>query len=109
MKLFLLNTSRGLIPYDDNDSEEKRKLKIGTVYKAEIKQARNLEFHKKYFALINCAYHFLSDKQQEFYGTVEQFRKKVECASGHCELGYDLSGREIIFPKSIAFDKMDEH
>lgn len=108
MKLFVQNTIYGLVPCDDNDYEIKRKLKHGQVYQVEIKKARNYDFHKKYFALINCTYHFLNEKQIEFYGTVEQFRKKTECAAGHCELGYDLQGIEVIFTKSISFEKMDE-
>ena len=49
MKIYLLNTASGLRPMDDNDYEAKQKLKIGEVYKAEIKKVRNYNFHKKIF------------------------------------------------------------
>ena len=54
MDIYLLNTASGLKPCMDEDYEQKKKLKIGKVYKAKITLARNYEFHKKYFALINC-------------------------------------------------------
>ena len=52
MILLLKNTVEGLKPLYDDDYEEKRKLKIGEVYKADIKpmKPRNLQFHRKYFA-----------------------------------------------------------
>jgi hypothetical protein len=59
MKLFLQNTTHGLIPCYDADYDEKKKLKAGKVYKVEIKLARNYDFHKKYFALINCAWEYI--------------------------------------------------
>lgn len=55
MKLLLLNTAQGLKPCYDEDFEERKKLKIGQEYMADVKVPRNLEFHKKYFALIKCA------------------------------------------------------
>lgn len=55
MKLQLLNTTRGLVPLYDEDFEEKKKLKLGTEYTAEIKVSRNSKFHRKYFALLNAA------------------------------------------------------
>lgn len=38
MELYLKNTAHGLIPLYDDDFEEKRKLKIGEVYKVSIKK-----------------------------------------------------------------------
>jgi len=57
MKLLLKNIATGLIPLYDSDIDEKRKLTIGTVYEADIKNPRNYEFHKKFFALINLGHH----------------------------------------------------
>ena len=53
MRLMVVNTPRGLIPYGDDDSEEKRKLKLGEVYSVEVKVVRNVNFHRKYFALVS--------------------------------------------------------
>ena len=110
MELNLLNTAGGLVPCDDNDYEEKRKLKIGQIYKATIKLNRNYRLHRKYFALINCAWAYQNERQTAFFkGSVEIFRKTMEMAAGHCERVYSIEHKEWQdVPKSIAFDKMDE-
>ena len=53
MKIHLRNTITGLIPIYPSDIEEKRKLKLGEDYEAEIRMPRNYQFHKKLFALFN--------------------------------------------------------
>jgi hypothetical protein len=110
MELNLLNTAGGLVPCDDNDYEEKRKLKVGQIYKATIKLNRNYRLHRKYFALINCAWAYQNERQTAFFkGSVEIFRKTMEMAAGHCEMVYSIKHKEWQdVPKSIAFDKMDE-
>ena len=78
MKLLLRNTTHGLIPIYDDDFDEKKKLVIGKDYMAEIKLARNLMFHRKYFGMLDTAWYLLTEKRwQKSY-------------------------------KSIAFDKMDD-
>mgnify|MGYP002520424615 CR=1 FL=1 len=110
MELNLLNTAGGLVPCDDNDYEEKRKLKVGQIYKATIKLNRNYRLHRKYFALINYAWAYQNERQTTFFkGSVEIFRKTMEMAAGHCERVYSIEHKEWRdIPKSIAFDKMDE-
>lgn len=110
MKLFLRNTAQGLVPEYDSDYDEKKRLKIGQTYKAEIKIARNYEFHKKYFALINCAWEYQSERRREFFKeNVEVFRKSVEIAAGNCDKVYSIKRKEWIKQaKSISFEKMDE-
>lgn len=110
MELYLLNTVEGLKPCNDDDYDSKRKLKIGQIYKAKIVLARNLDFHRKYFALINTAWAYQGEKREAFFHhDVNCFRKTVEIAAGCCEKIYSLSRKEWIeIPKSISFDKMDE-
>ena len=108
MKLFVKNTIAGLVPCDDNDYEEKKKLKLGEVYQITISRPRNYEFHKKYFALINCAWECLNEKQTEFFKDINNFRKTMELNAGHCETIYSIERREFIEQVlSISFDKMD--
>lgn len=108
MKLLLKNTTSGLIPIYDDDYEEKKKLKIGQIYEVSIKLVRNYEFHKKYFALINCAWEYLTEPQAEFYKNKEIFRKIIEVVAGHCEKWYSPELKKWVeIPKSISFDKMD--
>lgn len=110
-EIYLENTARGLVPVYDRDYDEKKKLVIGKVYKAQVTLARNYRFLKKYFALIDCSWEYLNESIQEkvYHNSKEGFRKSVEIAAGYYETIYSLSRKEFVqMPMSIAFDKMDE-
>lgn len=108
MKLLVVNTPRGLVPLGDDDYEEKKKLKLGQTYSVEVKVARNVDFHRKYFALISYAWEFLNEQETEKFRTKENFRKYVEVAAGHCDVIFHPRLQEYVeIPKSISFGKMD--
>ena len=107
MELLLMNTAQGLKPMYDEDYDEKRKLKIGQVYRAKVTVPRNTELHRKYFSMITCAWDLLTEKAREFFGNKESFRKTAQVAAGYCERVYSISLKDWVeIPKSIAFDKM---
>lgn len=110
MKINLVVTEDGFVCATDKDKEEKKTLKRGTVVECTIKEYRNYKFHKKYFSLINCAWEYLNEEQQQFfYNSKDSFRKTVEISAGHCEPVYNRTRNEWIdMPKSVAFDKMTE-
>ena len=108
MKLLVVNTPRGLVPLGDDDYEEKKKLKLGQTYSVEVKVVRNVDFHRKYFALIAYAWEFLNEQETERFKDKENFRKYIEIAAGHCEVIFHPRLQEFVeIPKSIAFAKMD--
>ena len=108
MKLLVVNTPRGLVPLGDDDYEQKRKLKLGETYSVEVKVVRNVDFHRKYFALIAYAWEFLNEQETERFKTKENFRKYIEIAAGHCDVIFHPRLQEFVeIPKSIAFAKMD--
>ena len=108
MKLLVVNTPRGLVPLGDDDYEQKRKLKLGETYSVEVKVVRNVDFHRKYFALIAYAWEFLDEQETERFKDKENFRKYIEIAAGHCEVIFHPRLQEFVeIPKSIAFAKMD--
>ena len=108
MKLMVLNTPRGLVPIGDDDYEEKKKLKLGETYSVEIKLVRNVDFHRKYFALISYSWEFLTEQEQVSFRSKENFRKYLEISAGHCDIFYHPKLQDFVeVPKSIAFDKMD--
>ena len=110
MKINLVATSEGFRCASDDDYEKKRTLKRGTVYECTIKEYRNYNFLKKYFALINCSWEYLTESQRAFFkDDVEKFRETVQVAAGYYEPCYSLARQEWFErPKSIAFDKMPE-
>ena len=108
MKLLVINTPRGLVPLDDDDFEEKKKLKLGQIYSVEVKVVRNVDFHRKYFALIAYAWEFLNEQEAARFKDKENFRKYIEIAAGHCDVIFHPRLQEFVeIPKSIAFAKMD--
>ena len=108
MKLLVINTPRGLVPMGDDDYEEKKKLKLGQTYSVEIKVARNLDFHRKYFALVAYAWEFLNEQETAKFKSKENFRKYLEMAAGHCDIIYHPRLQEFVeVPKSISFGSMD--
>lgn len=99
------NTATGLKPLYDEDYDKKRMLRVGEVYEVEVRLKRNIRFHRKYFALIACAWNYLTEKQTAFFKSRECFRKTMEMAAGYCEPIYSVRRREFIeMPKSISFD-----
>lgn len=98
------------MPATDSDYELKKTIKKGTICECVIKEFRNYNFLRKYFALINCAWEYLTEEQQAFfYYNKDSFRKSVEVAAGHCEQVFNRTrGEWLDIPKSVAFDKMTE-
>jgi hypothetical protein len=108
MKLLVINTPRGLVPLGDDDYEQKRKLKLGETYSVEVKVVRNIDFHRKYFALIAYAWEFLDERETERFKDKENFRKYIGIAAGHCDVIFHPRLQEFVeIPKSISFAKMD--
>ena len=109
MKLHLINTIDGLRPCTDYDYDNKKRLKIGSVYEVEIREVRNYQFLRKYFALIRCAYAFLTPSQQEFIKSADGLRDTVQIAAGYFEMCYSIKRKEWVENSiSISFEKMEE-
>jgi hypothetical protein len=108
MKLYCRNTLDGLKPLYDADLHEKKKLKLGEDYEVEIKKARNIKFHKLYFALIKLAWLNLPEKYDELYPTPENLRKSLQIMAGFTNIYYLLDGTQIIESQSISFENMDD-
>lgn len=109
MKLNLLNTPHGLVPMYDRDFDEKKKLKPGTIYAAEIKVPRNYQFLKKFFALINAGYSLLPERTQNGFRSVDGFRQYVTVAAGYYDVFFSPRLQEFVeIPKSISFASMSE-
>lgn len=110
MKINLVVTSEGFRCAADEDFEKKKTLKRGSVIECTVKEFRNYQFHKLYFAMINLSWEYLTEQQREFFhDSVDAFRKTCEVAAGHYEPVYSVARQAWLeVPKSIAFDKLDE-
>jgi len=103
LKIFCKNTATGLVPLYDSDMNEKRKLKLGEDYECVIKKTRNLQFHKKFFALINLG---CDNSPREM--PIDAYRAYVTMKAGWVDV-YTTDRGKMALPRSIAFDKMDEN
>lgn len=109
MEIHLLRTSTGLRPYSDDDYEEMKKIKVGTIVKANIVRPRNAKFHRKFFSMIRAAWDCLTEQQRINLRSVDTFREQLLITSGFSEPLYDLNGQKFLEKaKSISFAKMDE-
>lgn len=110
MKLLLLNTPSGLKPMYDEDYEERKKLKIGQTYEAEIKLIRNPDFHAKVFKLFRYAWEFQPEYVRASYNdNFDLFREDVLITAGHCVRYYSESRQEFVSKvKSISFGSMEQ-
>lgn len=108
MKLQLLNTPQGLKPCYDEDYDEKKKLKIGEIYEAEIKLQRNPKFHRLFFSLLNAGYSLLPEWTQNGFRSVEGFRSYLLVTAGFYDTYFNPRLREFVeVPKSLKFSSMD--
>jgi hypothetical protein len=93
---------------DDDDYDEKKKLKLGQTYSVEVKVARNVDFHRKYFSLIAYAWEFLDERETATFRSKDNFRKYLEISAGHCDVIFHPRLQEFVeIPKSISFGKMN--
>ena len=109
MKLLLQNTAVGLVPLYDSDFDEKRKLKVGQVYQADIKVVRNILFHRKMWAMLNTAWALLPERTQNGFRSLEGSRAYLLVSAGYYDPYYSPRLREFVeIPKSMSFASMDE-
>lgn len=102
MKIIARRTLQGFSPIYDHDKDAIKKIKIGKDVEIDIKQPRNLKFHKKMFALLNVGF-----ENQEKYETLEIFRYIMTLKAGHfVEVATDKG--VVFMPKSMKFSKMDD-
>jgi hypothetical protein len=102
MKIFLKNTISGLIPLYPSDFDEKRKLKLGQDYEADIKNPRNLGFHKKFFALLNVGH-----ENTKLDMPFDTYRKYLIMKAGFFT-AYQTPKGTYYDPDSISFASMSQ-
>jgi len=98
--MFLTKTKSGAyLPTYPSDHEESSKIPVGGEVKAT--QARNVDFHRKGFALLNLGFQN-QDKQENF----DIYRQIITMKAGFVLWGKDKEGKPYPFPESLAFNSM---
>jgi hypothetical protein len=102
MKFFAQIQNGRLLPEYNSDYDKLSKLRPGVTYSVEIRQPRNVKFHRKFFSLINMAY-----DNQEAFNNIEELRAWVLMKAGYYKRVATPTG-EMYQPESISFSSMDE-
>jgi hypothetical protein len=103
MKLLCRNTISGLVPLYPSGYDDKRKLKLGQDYEVDIKNPRNVGFHRKFFALLNIG-HENTKLQMPF----ETYRKYMIVKAGYFT-AYQTPKGIYYDPESISFTNMNQN
>ncbi|WP_435416296.1 DUF1367 family protein [Polaribacter aestuariivivens] len=104
MKVFIVKQLNNSFKVAYNSDYDKiKKIKVDEIYQCEIKQPRNLKFHRKFFSLINMLF-----ENQERYSNVERLRKDLIIEAGFYDEWVDLQGEIKQEAKSISFASMTE-
>lgn len=88
---------------DGPASESIARIPPGDVVRADIKRIRNIDHHRKFFALLHLIF-----QNQTMYADFEDMREDITIAAGHCTQRKRPDGTVVVRAKSIAFDKMDQ-
>jgi hypothetical protein len=105
-----------LMPSSDQDRELLDKIKTGDTVKLKLTRPRNIQFHRKYFALLNLAFDYWnppehgdgSDPRFQVEKNFETFRKNIAVKAGYYIATYTLAGDIRMEAQSIAFGSMSE-
>lgn len=104
MKLFLVKQLNGTFKVaHDSDYELAKKIKVNELYEVEIRQPRNIKFHKKFFALLDLVY-----QNQDAYANKDDLREDLTIEAGYFRLTDNIHGQTVKRAKSISFASMDD-
>lgn len=102
--LYLTRTLAGLAAMDDAGKEMLRKIKVGKVVRCEVTQPRNIQHHRKFFALLNTVWQAAGD-----WATVDDLLIELKIKLGITkEIVIRESGEVVKIVGSISFAAMDQ-
>lgn len=105
MKISVVKTIAGFLkPAYESDFEAFKKMPINETFEIEYTKARNIGFHRKFFALIKLAY-----QNQSQYRLIEDLRRDLIITSGYYDEHVNkITGECYKTAKSISFANCDE-
>ena len=107
--LYFRRTLAGLIAADDATADALRKVKQGAVVRGEIVQPRNIQFHRRFFGMLNVVWQACGD-----WPTIENLLTELKYRVGHVDEQriIDRESGEVLAtittPRSISFASMDD-
>ena len=95
--------SNGLVPNCHESQCYYEKLKQGDLVEVKVVKSRNLQWHKKFFALLH-----LGHDNQEHYTTFDDYEFAMKLATGWCSKVVRSDGEILYNPKSYSFNSMNQ-
>lgn len=104
----LVKTSTGLMPYTDEDALELRRVGIGDILQAKALDQRNVQHHRKFFALIRVVFDNMPEQFDRHFPTKDDLRHELIKRAGFFKEYTDLKGIKQYRAESISFDSMSQ-
>jgi len=102
-ELYMRRRLGGLFPTDAMSEEALEALPEDKTVKAVVTMPRNVEHHRKFFALLAAVF-----PHQDQWPTLDALLVGVKVALGYGETVFLNNGRVVLVPGSISFAKMDQ-
>lgn len=100
--IYMRKGAKSLEPADESAFSFLRSLKMGEIYRVEVKRPRNGVEHRRYWAL--CTFVWTNT---ESFGSTDEVHEYLKLRSGHCSLIVSQTSGEIFkIAKSISFRAM---
>lgn len=103
-----------MVPADPAAEEFVRSIKAGAGMVVEVKKARNIRFHRKFFSLLQLAFDVWEPHGERTWNGMavrkdfERFREDITILAGHYDVSYGLDGNVKLAAKSISFGNCDD-
>lgn len=90
------------------DFKKSLKLKPGDFIQIETWKPRSMEYHRKYFSMINTVLYFLPEGEQyDRFRNIDYLRKELQIMCGEVDIHITMDGEQQLIPKSISFKSME--
>lgn len=109
MSFYLSKRNDGqLIPIDEASQKVYQTLETGDIIKCSIPDKRNIQHHRKFFALINLVFESMPEQYDKHFPTADDLRYELIKRAGFYRSYTDLKGNTQYIAESISFDKMGQ-
>ena len=114
MKLDFIKLPGGaLSPANEETADSMKRFKNNEQMQVDVTMPRNIDFHRKAFALANKAFaHWCADGTKDQYKThktqFESFREQLTVLAGYYDEVYAIDGSVRLIAKSLSFGSMDQ-
>ena len=101
-KFLVVKKLKALYPIDDVGEAAMRNLAQGEIISVEVKRPRNVQFHRKFFAMLSIIL-----ENQDYYKSIDDLLCVCKIRVGHCHAIETKLG-QVLIPDSISFASMDD-